>query len=1184
MKIIKPDHQALLTRTLRWQDRDLLSVGLVALFDLQAPGLQTLRTEVDLWQLWPQAPGTPAVLDEGYPKPRAEFMVYGEACAPQGQAVTQLVVSAQVGEVRKSLQVHGERRWSALGLAGAAQPFTRVPVVPARAFGGPGSALNPLGVGLDQVFLPQVEDARQAVASPSDRPEPAGFWGVDASAPRRQQALGAMNAAWLRTQWPALPKDTQDEFFQSAPPTQRGAAQWRGDEPIALLNWDSANPALDSRLPGLRARCFALRKTAQGESVFEEMPAHAETVWLLPGLGCGAVLYRATLKLNDPDALDVTHLVSDWEDMNSAPLGVPEYRARIQDAAAQAAAAQAPADAAAASAANAAAAAPVAEAAEKAESALPAMAGALGTAAAAVSAVAAVAKAVPTHTKPASPLQALVDKVLVGQPLTEADLKALASAPPEEAPEFGDAHIEAMTQQMLAQRDALLAEHGLSEADVAAFLKERGASAEAIRVAGMTRAQMQAQFATPTEPAASVLSAPRTAPVVSSVQPIIDKVLAGQELTETDLRVLASAAPDDAPVVSDAHVQAMTERMLSQRDALLAEHGLKESDVAAFLKSRGASAQAIHVGSMSRAELEAHVNAPVAGATVVGAAPSVPSTATLPAAVPAVSPLQAVVDKVLLGQSLTDADLRALSSAAPQDAPNVSDAHVQAMTRQMLDQRDALLAEHGIKEADVSAFLKERGASAEAIHVGGMTRAEMDAQFGLSAAAALAQVAAPVAAPAAPAAPVAPPADRAPNAGVASAAPVAAVASIAPAVAAAPSAKHAVPGALSAIGTLGSAAANMAAPAAAAVSAPVAEAAPIAAAASAAAAPPPLPAAAVEPKVWTREAVIEHHAQAGSFKGEDLSKLDLSELDLSGADFSEAMLEATSFRNSQLAAARFDGAQLPKADLSGIDAPMASFSKARAASAVFAGAKLAGAVLDAADFHEADFAQALLEGASCARTDFQQAQMTGLRAAGARAPQALFDGCELAGADFAKAALEGARFNGASVSDADFSSVQGARSEWFGAQASRANFSTAQLGQARGGADTLFADANFEGANLNGAVWDGATLQGASMRRASLVGADFSGAQAAGLRLDGADARGLNLSRAQLAGLQAAQANLMGASLRRADLPQARMAGSNLHGSDLESARMDGSDLRGALTAATVLSIDGRPEKRGVLA
>jgi hypothetical protein len=160
---------AVVHRALRLQGHDRLCVGLIALFPLaSSPHLDALRPETELWQRLPQAPGAPAVLDEGYPKPQAEFLLYGEACAPGGKAVAELAVRARVGGLDKPLIVHGDRRWNALGTMSSAAPFTRMPIVPAAAFGGPGDAVNPLGRAAPA--LPNVEDPRQPITFKDDHP------------------------------------------------------------------------------------------------------------------------------------------------------------------------------------------------------------------------------------------------------------------------------------------------------------------------------------------------------------------------------------------------------------------------------------------------------------------------------------------------------------------------------------------------------------------------------------------------------------------------------------------------------------------------------------------------------------------------------------------------------------------------------------------------------------------------------------------------------------------------------------------------------------------------------------------------------------------------------------------------------------------------------------------------------
>ncbi|MET3915799.1 hypothetical protein ABID97_002581 [Variovorax sp. OAS795] len=310
MKILKPDNMAVVHRALRLQGHDRLCVGLVALFPLASPGLDALRPETELWQRLPQVPGAPAVLDEGYPKPQAEFLLYGEACAPGGKAVGELAVRARVGSLDKPLIVHGDRRWSALGTLSSAAPFTRMPIVPATAFGGPGDAVNPLGKAAPA--LPNVEDPRQPITFKDDHPAPAGYWGVDSSAPQRQSHLGAVGKPWLQKTWPHLPEDTAGGYFQSAPPDQRMAGFFVGNEAIELSHLHPEQPRIESALPALRGRCFALRGKG-ADAVFKEIETRAETVWLMPGLGLGAVLYRGTLDVDDEEAQNVACVVADWE-------------------------------------------------------------------------------------------------------------------------------------------------------------------------------------------------------------------------------------------------------------------------------------------------------------------------------------------------------------------------------------------------------------------------------------------------------------------------------------------------------------------------------------------------------------------------------------------------------------------------------------------------------------------------------------------------------------------------------------------------------------------------------------------------------------------------------------------------------------------------------------------------------
>ncbi|WP_250528574.1 DUF2169 domain-containing protein [Caballeronia sp. GAWG2-1] len=335
MKILKPDTAGLVYRTLRFNERDLLSMGVLVMFALDAPhdGPPRLASEPDLWKAGAGATGD-GPLDAGFPKPCGEWLAYGAAHAPAGTTATLVETTVQVGASRKSLFVYGDRRFGPLGTISAPEPFHRMPLDATRAFGGPEHAANPAGRGAvfagdsDRV-LPNVETPDALIASPSDVREPAGYWALPATSPQRTALLGAFDDDWLAKQWPHLPADTRTDYFCTAPHDQRIAGFWQGDERIVVDYMHPDQPHLAARLPALRARCFVTRRIA-GDMRFEECAARPETVWILPEIGQGIVLYRAVAALGDEDADDIAQLMVDFESMTSAPLPAEYYRDRLQ--------------------------------------------------------------------------------------------------------------------------------------------------------------------------------------------------------------------------------------------------------------------------------------------------------------------------------------------------------------------------------------------------------------------------------------------------------------------------------------------------------------------------------------------------------------------------------------------------------------------------------------------------------------------------------------------------------------------------------------------------------------------------------------------------------------------------------------------------------------------------------------
>ncbi|WP_323117720.1 pentapeptide repeat-containing protein [Burkholderia alba] len=267
MKIIKPDTLALLPRTFRFDGVDRLSIGALACFPLRDTpvGPADLATEADLWRIARQALGDDAPLDEGFPKPSGEFLVYGQAHAPARATRTPVAVRARIGAACK-----------------------------ARLIDTPTHA---------------------ALAEFHARPP---------SDPERTRHLGAFDARWQAEHWPHLPAGTRADYFHTAPRDQRIAAFWREGEIIELVNLHAEQSIMTGALPRIRARCF-VERSVDGAPRVDVCPLRAETVWLLPGEGCGIVLYRGTVLIDDEDGDDVVRLIAAWEHADAPPLPDDAY-------------------------------------------------------------------------------------------------------------------------------------------------------------------------------------------------------------------------------------------------------------------------------------------------------------------------------------------------------------------------------------------------------------------------------------------------------------------------------------------------------------------------------------------------------------------------------------------------------------------------------------------------------------------------------------------------------------------------------------------------------------------------------------------------------------------------------------------------------------------------------------------
>ncbi|MDN5842472.1 MAG: DUF2169 domain-containing protein [Alcaligenaceae bacterium] len=283
-------------------------------------------TEQDAWSwLMPLFPDEAFDLSEK--KTRGGFGVAGEACAPAGGTVEGLTVRAGVGDLERKLLAQGDRVWTRNPTGWRAtpcQPFQRMPIGLARAYGGAEWRDNPYGRGhcantdeFEGVPLPNIELPDQPMLKPGDTPATATLGPHSIGSTLRTQWLGAVDEAWQRNRLPWLPDDTDPRWFDRFDPQQCQAAYWRGDEPWFAENMHPQHSMLRGRLPGLRPRLL-MRTVAQPDRHLE-LELDLDTVWLMPNDQRTIVMYRSQFGVKREDAEDILGLAAFTESQTEPP-------------------------------------------------------------------------------------------------------------------------------------------------------------------------------------------------------------------------------------------------------------------------------------------------------------------------------------------------------------------------------------------------------------------------------------------------------------------------------------------------------------------------------------------------------------------------------------------------------------------------------------------------------------------------------------------------------------------------------------------------------------------------------------------------------------------------------------------------------------------------------------------------
>lgn len=337
---LNPTHLSMLSSGWRLQPPGaVLTVIAKATCDLCDGAPATLRDEPDL-PLSDVFEGdvTRASLryasDYAVKKQRADVTVVGHAHA-LGGPTEQMEVSFQFGHPDRRLSrrmvVFSDRAWGAKPLG----PWSRMPLVWERSLGGPASADNPVGRGLDGATLaddergidgsqlmPNLQNPLQLVQRRTDRPPPICFAPISPSWPVRAALMGTFDETWAKTRAPHLPADLDLAFFQAAPREQQIDFP-SGDEPFTLVGMHPTRATLSGRLPGIRARCFA-KLTDEAGGAFREIPMNLDTVAFDMDDEVVHLVWRGVTDVATEEAWEIERLFLQTEALNEPPMSLEE--------------------------------------------------------------------------------------------------------------------------------------------------------------------------------------------------------------------------------------------------------------------------------------------------------------------------------------------------------------------------------------------------------------------------------------------------------------------------------------------------------------------------------------------------------------------------------------------------------------------------------------------------------------------------------------------------------------------------------------------------------------------------------------------------------------------------------------------------------------------------------------------
>lgn len=248
-------------------------------------------------------------------KPFCDILLNGKAYAPSQAPVERMRVGIKLGGWQKQVDVVGDRVWqmrAGVIAASKPKPFLSVNLSYENGFGGVSRSAhdsevevsyeaNPVGRGFcdcknqdaaDGLPLPNLESRDDPTSAPWNHHKPAGFGVVGRSWLPRRLYAGTYDQSWLDNEFPFLPRDFDEHYYQAAPGDQQ-VAYPRGGEEVVLAGV-TPDGRRHFRLPDLSMPVVFMRKREPDAHV----QAVVDTLTIEPDEERLTLVWRASMRLS----------------------------------------------------------------------------------------------------------------------------------------------------------------------------------------------------------------------------------------------------------------------------------------------------------------------------------------------------------------------------------------------------------------------------------------------------------------------------------------------------------------------------------------------------------------------------------------------------------------------------------------------------------------------------------------------------------------------------------------------------------------------------------------------------------------------------------------------------------------------------------------------------------------------